>query len=172
MMAVMQRTLVVVWLASCGGSASSVVTSNRASAVTELIEIEEEIFEGKAESEQMVARRQAIAQARAAGILGSKAPEDPNRPLEKTSIKAAIKPHLDAIQVCYEAELLEKPGIHGTTIVDFTIGRDGSVVEVAARGFDAEVDRCVAKAFEPITFPRPAAPKVNVRYPFTFKLAS
>lgn len=167
----MHRVLAVVTLAACGGSASTTPLSNRTTTTDELIEIEAETLEGKAESEHAVGRRQAIAQARSAGILGP-TPPDPSGPLEKTSIKAAIRPHLDSIQICYEAQLLERPGIQGTTVVDFTIGGDGTVLAATARGFDAEVDRCVADAIKPIAFPKPSAPKVNVRYPFAFKPAS
>jgi outer membrane biosynthesis protein TonB len=172
MIAAMQRFLVL--LVACGGTATTPETpSNRTTTDDTLIEIEVETLGGQAESKNAVARRQAIAQARSAGILGPKGPEAHlSKPLDKSSIKAAVKTRIDSIQVCYEIALLDKPGLHGTTTVDFTIGGDGSVVTATGRGFDPEVDQCVADAIKSILFSKPSAPKVNVRYPFTFKPAS
>ncbi len=157
-------------LVACGGAKSTPISNTATMSAAE--EMEAEVIEGKPGSENAVARQQAIAQARAAGILGSAKPEGAGGPLDKSTIRAAVRSQLMSIQLCYEVQLFEKPGIAGTTNVEFTIGGDGVVTTASGTGFDPDVDGCVADVIKRVTFSKPTGGQLIVRYPFTFKPAS
>ena len=92
--------------------------------------------------------------------------------LDKAIIRRYIKRNIQHIQYCYEKTLLEKPGIAGTVMVEFVIGRDGKVVSSTGSGLD-KVDTCVADVIKGIEFPKPqGGGNVQVNYPFVFHEAN
>jgi len=172
----MQRALIVAAaLLGCGGSQKSPPTtpSNSTDPAHHDDTMDEEVVEGeRPANEQQLARKQAIEQARAAGILGGRGPDpQPTGALDKASIRAAVRAHLDRIELCYEQRLLENPNLTGTTRVEFTINLDGKVDAATGSGFDATVDGCVADVIKQLVFPKPTDRPMTVRYPFTFKPA-
>jgi hypothetical protein len=89
---------------------------------------------------------------------------------EKVAIRNAIKPHISAIQDCYDKQLASKPTIAGTVTASFTIEPDGSVSSATATGVDPDVASCVADQVKAIRFPT-AKEKTVVNYPFAFRPA-
>ena len=91
--------------------------------------------------------------------------------LDKAIIRRYIKRNIQKIQYCYEKNLLEKPGLAGSVMVEFDIGKDGKVVSSKGSGLD-KVDDCVADVIKGIEFPEPkGGGTVRVNYPFLFKPA-
>lgn len=92
--------------------------------------------------------------------------------LDKAIIKRYIKRNLHKIAYCYESELLARPGIEGTVMVNFMISGSGTVTTSSGNGFDGKVSNCVAGVVKNIEFPRPTdGGTVQVNYPFTFHAA-
>ncbi|MBA3540349.1 MAG: AgmX/PglI C-terminal domain-containing protein [Deltaproteobacteria bacterium] len=92
--------------------------------------------------------------------------------LDKAVIKKSIKQSLDAITHCYEKELLAKPTLAGTIMVQFFISPNGKVASSSASGVDPAVASCVAAVIKKIEFPKPkGGGGVQVNYPFTFRPA-
>jgi len=92
----MQRALIVAAaLLGCGGSQKSPPTtpSNSTDPARHDDTMDEEVVEGeRPANEQQLARKQAIEQARAAGILGGRGPDpQPTGALDKASIRAAVR---------------------------------------------------------------------------------
>ena len=93
-----------------------------------------------------------------------------NGDLDKEIIRRYIKRDLQKIQYCYEKELLVKPGLAGTLVVQFFIAPDGKVNAATGAGVNANVADCVAGVIKSIEFPKPkGGGGVQVNYPFTFK---
>jgi len=88
----------------------------------------------------------------------------------KDLVRRVVKDHVGKLQYCYEKTLLANPGIEGTVTATFTIGRDGSVGEVVAKGVHPDVEACVVDAVKGFQFP-PSDTEVHVAYPFTFRPA-
>jgi hypothetical protein len=76
--------------------------------------------------------------------------------------------HIDEIEYCYERELLARPSLEGTIVVQFVISSTGSVTSSHGSGFDAMVASCVGEVVGNIAFPRPSDGIVQVNYPLTF----
>ncbi|MEO8703528.1 MAG: AgmX/PglI C-terminal domain-containing protein [Kofleriaceae bacterium] len=92
--------------------------------------------------------------------------------LDRAIIKRYIKRHLNMISYCYEKELLARPGIEGTVMVNFLITGTGVVQQSTGNGFDGKVSSCLAGVIKNIEFPRPSdGGSVQVNYPFTFHAA-
>ncbi len=90
--------------------------------------------------------------------------------MDKGVIRKVIRDHFEALRYCYESTLLANPGISGTVQAKFTIGIDGTVLDVVASGIHPDVETCVAAKVRTFKFPRPGAGNViEVAYPFTFK---
>ncbi len=87
--------------------------------------------------------------------------------LDKDSIRLVIRRNLKKIQYCYENELMQQPGLQGTTTVSFKITPSGQVESAIGSGMDATVDLCVANVIATLTFP-PATIGTQVNYPFKF----
>jgi hypothetical protein len=171
----MIRTWVIV-LVACGGSAPPAsAPQNTPPPPPVAPAIEPEVIETKQPdpNDPALARQQAIEQAREAGILGTAPSPAPEGPLDKTTIRREIRAHLKPIQYCYEKQLLDRPTLTGTTLVQFLIATDGHVETSVGSGFDPKVDACVADAVKQIMFPKPdAGGTMQVNYPFTFRPAS
>jgi hypothetical protein len=96
----------------------------------------------------------------------------PDGALDPAIIRRYLKRHQGSIGYCYEKELLARPGLAGTALVQFLIAADGGVQGAVGRGFDERVASCVAKVIQAIRFPAPrGGGSVLVRYPFTFRAA-
>ena len=90
--------------------------------------------------------------------------------LDKAIIRRAIKQNLPKITYCFEKELLAKPKLEGTVLVQFFIQPDGKVKQSAGSGMDPAVATCVAEVIKGIEFPKPkGGGGVQVNYPFVFQ---
>jgi hypothetical protein len=127
------------------------------------------VVEGPAKPEE---RRGQIAIARRDLVPYPRAtPGQPNAQgdLDKALIRAAVHTKLHQIQYCYERELLARPHLAGTVMVQFFITPQGRVATANAAGMDPEVASCVAGVIRQIEFPHPnGGGGVQVNYPFTF----
>ena len=74
--------------------------------------------------------------------------------------------HIDQIEACYERELVERPAIVGTIVVQFVILPTGSVKDAHGEGFDATVASCVGDVVGKIAFPQ-----ANNLVRFNYRLA-
>jgi hypothetical protein len=89
--------------------------------------------------------------------------------LDKQIIRRYIKRNIQKLTYCYERELLAKPMLAGTVMVDFAISPNGNVAKAAAKGVDTVVSDCVAGVIRGIEFPKPkGGGSVHVQYPFIF----
>lgn len=91
--------------------------------------------------------------------------------LDRSLIDEVIKRHMSQIRYCYQRELPRSPTLAGKVIMDFTIGRDGSVSTTRARGTlgNVAVENCLVDRFRRMTFPAPrGGGVVVVRYPILF----
>jgi hypothetical protein len=90
---------------------------------------------------------------------------------EKAPFLRAIEPHRDGLRACFvKAEEPEKGGTFG---VDLLIGRAGGKPEVrqprtGMKG--AEFRQCVVRAFEQITFDKPAKGPTMISYSIRYRL--
>ncbi|MEO8700268.1 MAG: AgmX/PglI C-terminal domain-containing protein [Kofleriaceae bacterium] len=92
--------------------------------------------------------------------------------IDKDVVKTVVKQNIAKLQLCYEQTLLANPGIEGKVVVTFTIGIDGTVLDVAAVGIHPDVETCVAGKVRSFKFPKPdGGGKVEVSYPFSFRPA-
>ncbi len=92
--------------------------------------------------------------------------------LDKNIIRRYIRRQLPKITYCYEKELLARPTLEGTVVVQFMIDPQGKVGASEADGVDKKVSACVAGVIRSIEFPKPkGGGMVKVTYPFTFRPA-
>ena len=92
--------------------------------------------------------------------------------LDKAIIRRYIKRNIQKIQYCYEKELLAKPSLSGTVMVNFFITPNGNVASSTGSGVDGTVSSCVAGVIKNIEFPKPkGGGGVQVNYPFNFRPA-
>lgn len=170
-----QPALALILVGACGGGAKSTDTTTPTPVSNTAVAMDDEPVAGDATNAKKpvdeMNHDEAVAAAQAAGVLG-----DPNAPpagpLDKDSIRAVVKSHIQAVTYCYEKRLLEVPDLTGTTTVTFVIGTDGKVTSSTGAGFDPAVDTCVGDLVKTFTFPAPDAGVFEVRYPFTFKPVS
>jgi TonB family protein len=106
-----------------------------------------------------------------AGPSVQTAPARLERGLSHEVVSRVVRSKLPRIKSCYERELLDAPGLEGRVAVKFVIGPDGSVRgATVTAGIHRDVDACVRKIIESMTFPRPSGGgDVSVTYPFIFK---
>jgi len=82
-------------------------------------------------------------------------------------IQRIIRQNFGRFKMCYERGLRGDPNLSGRVAVRFTIGRDGSVTQVANGGSDipnGEVVGCVVNSFKGLSFPAPESGIVTVGY--------
>jgi hypothetical protein len=84
---------------------------------------------------------------------------------DATLVRTAIKKRFKAIRACYEKHR-RTPDLAGEVAIAFTIGRDGKVRSVVARGLD-HVDACLATLLRRLQFARHAT-AATVSYRWTF----
>jgi len=90
--------------------------------------------------------------------------------LDKAIIRRYVKRNAERLEYCYEKQLLVRPGLAGTAVVQFFIKPDGQVSHANASGVDPDVDVCMAEVIRNIEFPKPKnGAGVQVSYPFTFR---
>jgi hypothetical protein len=88
--------------------------------------------------------------------------------LHKDIIRRYVRRQMPKIRYCYEKRLNTQPSLEGEIVVDFEIDESGKTQSVKARGLSEPVDRCVAKAFRSIRFPKPAKGWVKSLYTLSF----
>jgi hypothetical protein len=88
-------------------------------------------------------------------------------------IDKTIRKHLGKIKYCYEKQLTAYPNLEGMLKVDFVYGRNGLVQEAKIRETtlnNEEMQNCILKIIIDTKFPPVNEDKVEIIYPFTFKL--
>ena len=85
-------------------------------------------------------------------------------------VQRIVRQNFGRFRLCYEAGLRSNPSLQGRVSVRFIIQRDGGVTGVNGGGDlpDAAVVRCVAAAFNGLSFPQPEGGLVTVEYPIAF----
>lgn len=85
-------------------------------------------------------------------------------------IQRIVRQNFGRFRLCYDAGLRKNPNLQGTVSIKFTINREGAAVDATGEGDmpDADVVRCVSRAFEGLQFPSPEGGIVNVTYPIRF----
>lgn len=79
-------------------------------------------------------------------------------------VRHEVDLRIGAFGFCHQR--LAQNQLHGTMVITFSIGADGSVHDARARGLP-EIDDCVRKVFTVIPFPSQAS-ATQVSYPLTF----
>ncbi len=102
----------------------------------------------------------------------------PSRPakiqgqIDRDAVAQVINDHVNEIRGCYERALLENPNIGaGKVALEWTIGGDGSVVEVGTKVStlkSPEVVGCLLDLLRGLKFPKPQGGVVVVSYPILF----
>jgi TonB family protein len=94
-------------------------------------------------------------------------------PLPRDVIRRVIRTHLGEVRRCYEQQLVKRPTLAGTVVVQFTVAADGTVS--AARVSSSTiaspaVGQCLVRRILSWAFPRPRGGGiVKVSYPFVFR---
>ena len=87
-------------------------------------------------------------------------------------IARIVRQSFGRFRLCYENGLRSNPGLEGTVVTNFVIGRDGSVVQsgpdTPAMLHDDLTVGCIMRAFANLSFPTPERGPVKVRFPITF----
>ncbi|RLB61366.1 MAG: hypothetical protein DRI90_11520 [Deltaproteobacteria bacterium] len=91
--------------------------------------------------------------------------------LDKPIIQRIVRSQYGGMRLCYEQRLAKDPNLAGRVVVDFVIGKDGTVsgVKAAESTGDPKLDSCVVKVFAAMAFPKPQGGSVvQVKYPIVF----
>lgn len=85
-------------------------------------------------------------------------------------IQRIVRQNFGRFRLCYENGLRNNPNLQGRVMVNFVIGRDGTVSQVGGGGDipDGGVVSCVVQAFYGLSFPQPEGGIVTVSYPIVF----
>ena|SRR5690606_6783203 len=89
--------------------------------------------------------------------------------IDKGKIREVVRAHIDEVRHCYNTELVEQPELAGRTVIAFTIGAEGQVLErdVTESTMPPRFDGCLEDAVAGWRFPAPKdSGKVSVHYPF------
>ncbi|MDB5215961.1 MAG: putative abductin-like protein [Myxococcaceae bacterium] len=99
-----------------------------------------------------------------------------NGRLMPESVQRVVRQNFGRLRACYAAGLLRDPGLEGRVSVKFVIDREGAVTMAMPWSDttlpDASVARCVSKAYEAMSFPKPEGGIVTVVYPVMFTRTS
>ena len=92
-------------------------------------------------------------------------------------VQWVVRQNFGRLRTCYEAGLQRDPGLEGRVSVQFVIDREGAVTMATPVSADTtlpdrEVVRCITKAYESMSFPKPEGGIVNVVYPVVFTSTS
>ncbi len=95
--------------------------------------------------------------------------------IDKAEIQRVVRAHLNDVKHCYDQGLARTPSIEGKVVLNFTIGKTGTVVASVVREStlnDRAVEQCIAGVARRWTFPKPTGEGVVViSYPFILKSA-
>jgi outer membrane biosynthesis protein TonB len=99
-----------------------------------------------------------------------------NGRLMPEAVQRVVRQNFGRLRACYESGLVRDPGLEGRVSVKFVIDREGAVAMAMPWSDttlpDASVARCVSKAYESMSFPRPEGGIVTVVYPVMFTRTS
>lgn len=90
--------------------------------------------------------------------------------LDPNKVAATIKSrYAGGVRQCYQRALKSNPKLQGKLVVGFTVGPAGNVTKVEVRGFDAEVDDCVAQQARRWRFDKPEDGTAEFEFPFILR---
>jgi TonB family protein len=92
--------------------------------------------------------------------------------LNRQVIRAFMRAQEPSIKRCYEAQLLNNPGLKANLKLAFTIGSDGRVTTAKVVSTDSGIaafDGCVLSALKKFRFPKPLGTLPYVTYPYRFR---
>jgi len=99
-----------------------------------------------------------------------------NGRLPPEAVQRVVRQSFGRMRACYEAGLKENPGLEGRVTVKFVIDREGQVALASPWSDttigDAAVARCVTRAYQAMTFPKPEGGIVTVVYPIVLTRTS
>jgi hypothetical protein len=99
-----------------------------------------------------------------------------NGRLPPEAVQRVIRQSSGRFRACYEAGLKQNPELEGRVAVKFVIDREGQVALASPWAdttlADASVARCVTRAYQAMTFPKPEGGIVTVVYPIVFTRTS
>jgi hypothetical protein len=90
-------------------------------------------------------------------------------------IQRIVRQNFGRFRLCYERALVKKPKLAGRIDVRYVIDRFGAATDVSVKAStlkDADLETCVTRAFEGISYPQPEAGTVTVVYPILFAPSS
>ncbi len=94
-----------------------------------------------------------------------------NGSIPAADLQKVFRKHSGQAQKCYERALKRNQNLAGRVLLEITIGRDGSVVSVDARGDTLQsnqVNGCLEELAQGWSFPSPSGGAARVRKPYTF----
>jgi hypothetical protein len=94
--------------------------------------------------------------------------------IPKEVIAKIISDNMGQIRFCYQRQLQLQPNLRGKIVTDFIIGLEGSVTSahVAKSSMGSPpVESCVVGVLRRLRFPKPGGGVVEVKYPFSFRVA-
>ncbi|MCP4606113.1 MAG: AgmX/PglI C-terminal domain-containing protein [Proteobacteria bacterium] len=95
--------------------------------------------------------------------------------LSRADVSRVVNSHIHAIQACYERALMNKSGLSGRIVFDWTVTEKGKVKGVRVRSStlsSPNVANCISKRIKRWKFPRPEGGEVTITYPFLFRSVS
>lgn len=99
-----------------------------------------------------------------------------NGRLMPEAVQRVVRQNFGRLRACYEAGLQRDPGLEGRVSVKFVIDREGAVTMAMPWSDttlpDQAVARCVSRAYEAMSFPKPEGGIVTVVYPVVFTRTS
>lgn len=109
------------------------------------------------------------------------APEPPEEPtlglqgkgsLGREAIMKVVGQHAREVRFCSRKGLRERTGLAGSVVLEWTIGRNGSVSKIKISSDDTGIPaltKCLSSKIRSWKFPKPKGGEVIVTYPFRFK---
>ena len=98
--------------------------------------------------------------------------ETPQGTIDIENVKTVIKSYMGRIKICYADGLVKNPDLKGEIKVQFTVGVNGRVTasKIASSTMnDPDVENCILRRFQRMTFPKPEGGEVTIKYPMIFK---
>ncbi len=90
---------------------------------------------------------------------------------DRRNLRRVVESKSDAIQYCYERRLQHKPSLAGKIVVQWKVGRNGSVESTSVASStvgDPKVESCIMRVVERMRFAQPDGGLCLVEYPFVF----
>ncbi len=95
-----------------------------------------------------------------------------NGALPETVVRRIVRQSFGRFRLCYEEGLRRNPRLSGRVVTRFVVGPEGAVRSVTSAGStlpDAAVIACVVRAVHAVTFPKPDAGDVTVKFPLSLE---